>query len=161
MKNLKKLLGCVALVTFSMSLSAQEQVQGFVHQQSKATDYVWPTDQQVLDKLDKWQDQKFGVLFHWGLYSVPGIVESWSICSEDVDWISRKKPLPYDEYKEWYWGLKDSLNPVNFNPEQWADVMQDAGYSPPNITTDFVLTIPSTRTSPLPTEPSRTIRAKT
>lgn len=50
MKNLKKLLGCVALVTFSMSLSAQEQVQGFVHQQSKATDYVWPTDQQVLDK---------------------------------------------------------------------------------------------------------------
>ena len=59
MKNLKKLLGCVALVTFSMSLSAQEQVQGFVHQQSKATDYVWPTDQQVLDKLAKWQDQKF------------------------------------------------------------------------------------------------------
>ena len=47
MKNLKKLLGCVALVTFSMSLSAQEQVQGFVHQQSKATDYVWPTDQQM------------------------------------------------------------------------------------------------------------------
>ena len=110
-----------------MSLSAQEQVQGFVHQQSKATDYVWPTDQQVLDKLAKWQDQKFGVLFHWGLYSVPGIVESWSICSEDVDWISRKGNLPYDEYKKWYWGLKDSLNPVNFNPEQWAEVMQDAG----------------------------------
>lgn len=44
-----------------------------VHERS--TDYEWPTDQQVLDKLDKWQDQKFGVLFHWGLYSVPGIVE--------------------------------------------------------------------------------------
>ena len=73
-----------------MSLRAQDQVQGFVHQQSKATDYVWPTDQQVLAKLAKWQDHKFGVLFHWGLYSVPGIVESWSICSEDVDWISRK-----------------------------------------------------------------------
>lgn len=116
----------MAGAAFALNLHAQ-QVQGFVHKQSEATDYVWPTDQQVLDKLDKWQDQKFGVLFHWGLYSVPGIVESWSICSEDVDWISRKKPLPYDEYKEWYWGLKDSLNPVNFNPEQWADVMQDAG----------------------------------
>ena len=57
MKNLKKLLGCVALVTFSMSLSAQEQVQGFVHQQSKATDYVWPTDQQVLDKLELEQER--------------------------------------------------------------------------------------------------------
>ncbi len=118
MYNLKKLIVCMAGAAFALNLHAQ-QVQGFVHKQSEATDYVWPTDQQVLDKLDKWQDQKFGVLFHWGLYSVPGIVESWSICSEDVDWISRKKPLPYDEYKEWYWGLKDSLNPVNFNPEQW------------------------------------------
>lgn len=79
----------MAGAAFALNLHAQ-QVQGFVHKQSEATDYVWPTDQQVLDKLDKWQDQKFGVLFHWGLYSVPGIVESWSICSEDVDWISRK-----------------------------------------------------------------------
>ena len=112
----------------ALALNVQaQQVQGFVHEQSKATDYVWPTDPQVLEKLDKWQDQKFGVLFHWGLYSVPGIVESWSICSEDVDWITRKENLPYVEYKKWYFGLKDKLNPVNFNPDQWAEVMEDAG----------------------------------
>ena len=52
--------------------------------------YVYPTDTLVLNKLSKWQDLKFGVIFHWGLYSVPGIVESWSICSEDVDWIERQ-----------------------------------------------------------------------
>ncbi len=127
MKQMKYLLsGCVLSALFTLNTHAQ-QVQGFVHEQSKASDYVWPTDQQVLDKLDKWQDQKFGVLFHWGLYSVPGIVESWSICSEDVDWISRREDLSYTEYKDWYFGLKESLNPVNFNPEQWADVMQDAG----------------------------------
>ena len=127
MKSIKYLLaGCLLSAAFVQQAKAQ-QVQGFVHQQSKATDYVWPTDQQVLDKLDKWQDQKFGVLFHWGLYSVPGIVESWSICSEDVDWINRRDDLSYQDYKAWYWGLKESLNPVNFNPEQWADVMQDAG----------------------------------
>ena len=61
------------------------------------------------------------------LYSVPGIVESWSICSEDVDWIPRDTTWTYDEYKKWYWGLKDSFNPVDFNPDQWADVMEDAG----------------------------------
>lgn len=126
MCNFKKLLSCLC-ITFALSINAQQVVQGFVHKQSKSTDYVWPTDQHVLRKLSKWQDQKFGVLFHWGLYSVPGIVESWSICSEDVEWISRKKSLPYDEYKKWYWGLKDSLNPINFNPEQWAYVMCDAG----------------------------------
>jgi len=56
-------------------LIAQEQ-NSYVHQQSEANGYVWPTDQAVLDKLSAWQDLKFGVLFHWGLYSVPGIVES-------------------------------------------------------------------------------------
>ena len=127
MKGIKQLfLSCMLGVGAMTPIQAQ-QVQGFVHEQSKASDYVWPTDQQVLDKLDKWQDQKFGVLFHWGLYSVPGIVESWSICSEDVDWIPRDTTMTYENYKKWYFGLIDKFNPVNFNPEQWADVMQDAG----------------------------------
>ncbi len=106
-----------------MGATAQEQ-NSFVHEQSKASDYVWPTDPEVLAKIDKWQDQKFGVLFHWGIYSVPGIVESWSICSED--WITRNMDN-YEAYKNWYWGLKDKFNPTKFNPEQWADVMEDAG----------------------------------
>ncbi|HAB41799.1 MAG TPA: alpha-L-fucosidase [Porphyromonadaceae bacterium] len=128
MNTFSKLLLLSAITAGSLGARAQEApVQGFVHEQSSADGYVWPTDQAVLDKLDKWQDQKFGVLFHWGLYSVPGIVESWSICSEDVDWIGRKVNLPYDEYKKWYFNLKDSLNPVDFNPEQWADIMDRAG----------------------------------
>lgn len=118
----------VITISLSFSVSAQTlHVQGFVHGQSKVTDYVWPTDEKVLENLSKWRDQKFGVLLHWGLYSVPGIVESWSICSEDVDWIVRNGNMNYDEYKKWYWGLKDSLNPVNFNPDTWADIMKDAG----------------------------------
>ena len=90
----KSALGLVVGTSLALNLSAQEQVEGFVHEQSAASDYVYPTDPQVLEKLDRWQDQKFGVLLHWGLYSVPGIVESWSICSEDEDWISRKNGLP-------------------------------------------------------------------
>lgn len=127
MRNLKRMLYSTVLLSLVLTTNAQTDVQGFVHEQSEASDYVWPDDPLVLAKLDKWQDQKFGVLFHWGLYSVPGIVESWSLCSEDVDWISRRTDMPYDEYKKWYWGLINELNPVNFNPEQWADVMQDAG----------------------------------
>lgn len=93
----------------------------------RSTTYQYPTDPQVLQKLDEWRDLKFGVLFHWGLYCIPGIVESWSICSEDVDWINRRWDIPYDEYKRWYWGLKDVFNPTKFNPSEWADIMQDAG----------------------------------
>lgn len=35
--------------------------------------------------------------------------------------------MTYDEYKKWYWGLKESLNPTQFNPDKWADIMKDAG----------------------------------
>lgn len=125
MKHFKLMMLGLALSTgFTTQIQAQE-AQSFVHQQSNTEDYVWPTDPQVLTKLKHWQDQKFGVLMHWGLYSVPGIVESWSICSED--WIVRERKPTYEEDKAWYWSQKDSLNPVNFDPSKWADVMKKAG----------------------------------
>ena len=125
MKHFKlMMLGLALSAGFTTQTQAQE-AQSFVHQQSNTEDYVWPTDPQVLTKLKHWQDQKFGVLMHWGLYSVPGIVESWSICSEV--WIVRERKPTYEEDKAWYWSQKDSLNPVNFDPSKWADVMKKAG----------------------------------
>lgn len=127
MKNLKICITTLIIASMVSFAEAQERVQGFVHHSSRSSDYQWPSDSLLLDKLDEWRDLKFGVIFHWGLYSLPGIVESWSICSEDVEWISRKKDLPYDEYKKWYFSLKDSLDPVDFDPVLWAEVMEKAG----------------------------------
>lgn len=110
------------LVFLGVSLSGWSQNLA-VHPISNA--YQEPTDPLVLQKLEKWQDQKFGIIIHWGLYAVPGIIESWSICSED--WITRDSTSSYDEYKKWYFGLKDSLNPTRFNPEKWAAVSKRAG----------------------------------
>lgn len=87
--------------------------------------YQWPTDPAVKAKLDKWQDLKFGMIIHWGLYAVPGIVESWTLCSED--WIDRDSNSNYGDYKKWYWGLQKDFNPTKFNPEHWAGVAKDAG----------------------------------
>lgn len=126
-------MNIIKLTTLSLALTASicnvnaqdKNEQSFVHEQSEASDYVWPEDHQVLQNLKHWQDQKFGVLMHWGLYSKAGIVESWSICSED--WIRRERFNDYEKDKQWYWSLKDSLNPVKFNPDLWADVMKKAG----------------------------------
>jgi alpha-L-fucosidase len=79
----------------------------------------------VKAKLEKWRDQKFGMIIHWGLYAVPGMIESWALCSED--WIERDSTQSYDHFKEWYWGLKKDFNPVNFNPEQWSKAAKSAG----------------------------------
>ena len=93
---MKKLI-LILTAAFALSLSSGAQ-NSFVHKTSDG--YEWPTDPAVLEKLDEWQDLKFGVLMHWGLYSVPGIVESWSICNED--WITRPAGSTYEGYKQWY-----------------------------------------------------------
>lgn len=116
----------VLFLAVSSGISAQE-MQGFLHPTSEAAGYIWPTDSAVRDKLRRWQDLKFGVLLHWGLYSVPGIVESWSICSEDVDWIKRRQDMSYEAYKRWYFSLADSLCPTHFEPHEWAALFRDAG----------------------------------
>ena len=116
--------GAGALLAAS-SFAQDAVTNSYVHEQSDANGYVWPTEEAVLKKLDNWQDQKYGVLFHWGLYSLPGICESWPLCDED--WITRPNDCNYEGYKKWYWGLAEALNPSEFNPEQWADIMKKGG----------------------------------
>src|SRR5207248_2729371 len=108
------------IMTYMSTAQAQEQQ---IHPQSKK--YEWPADPNVKEKLEHWRDQKFGMIIHWGLYAVPGMIESWALCSED--WITRDSNVAYDDFKKWYWGLKKDFNPVHFNPEQWALAAKDAG----------------------------------
>lgn len=88
--------------------------------------YYPEKDPFVLQKLEKWQDIKFGLLMHWGPYSQWGVVESWSICAEDEDWCRRKIPN-YDEYKRQYTELPKTFNPVKFAPAKWAKAAKEAG----------------------------------
>jgi alpha-L-fucosidase len=92
--------------------------------------YVPETDPLVIQKLEEWQNIKFGLLMHWGIYSEWGIVESWSICPEDYGWCERKKgnnPDNYFEYKKEYEALQTTFNPEKFDPEKWAKAAKYAG----------------------------------
>ena len=40
--------------------------------------YIKPADTLVQQKIESWQDLKFGLFIHWGTYSQWGVVESWS-----------------------------------------------------------------------------------
>ncbi len=100
-------------------------------QQHEMSQKYYPeTDPLVLEKLEQWQDMKFGLLMHWGTYSQWGIVESWSICPEDYGWCERKKgsnPQNYFEYVKDYENLKTTFNPSKFDPDKWAKAAHDAG----------------------------------
>ncbi len=117
---MKQTIVVLAALVISTIAVAQENE---IHQRSEV--YEWPTDELVVKNLKQWQDLKFGVLFHWGLYSVPGMVESWAICDEN--WITRDTTRTYQQYMDWYFGLADEFKPSKFDPQQWAVACREAG----------------------------------
>lgn len=95
--------------------------------QAKTDDYVPVTDPLVKAKLAQWSDWKFGLILHWGLYSELGIVESWTLCSEDEPWCKRPAGEGYVAWKQRYEKLRTTFNPVKFDPAQWASAAHAAG----------------------------------
>jgi len=119
----RRFRGSCLIVVFALlaSMAAPPPAAG----QGEPT-YVQETDPLVLQKLSEWQDLKLGLLMHWGPYSQWGIVESWSLCSEDVPWCERSMD-DYGEYKKAYEGLQTTFNPTEFDPGRWARAARDAG----------------------------------
>jgi alpha-L-fucosidase len=110
------LLPVLAAAWLGLSVAAQDT----------KSPYVEDPDPLVHAKLDQWQDLKLGLLMHWGTYSQWGIVESWSLCSEDEPWCKRSMD-DYGQYKKAYEALQTTFNPVKFDPERWARAAKDAG----------------------------------
>lgn len=84
---------------------------------------------EVKQQLEKFQDDKLGVIFHWGLYAIAGIVESWQLSEEDT-W-ARKQPWrpTLDQLRQDYWALDKVFDPQKFCPENWASLCKKAGFN--------------------------------
>ncbi len=61
----------------------------------------------------KFQDLKFGLFIHWGVYSILGAGE----------WVMYEKKIPYDSYKR----LAGFFNPQEFNAKEWVAFAKKAG----------------------------------
>jgi alpha-L-fucosidase len=73
------------------------------------------------DSRDWFFEKRYGMFVHWGLYSIPG----WH---EQHQWRGR---VPRAEYIK----LADQWNPKKFNPEEWLDLMEEAGMKYITLTT--------------------------
>ena len=73
------------------------------------------------DGRDWFFESRYGMFVHWGLYSIPG----WH---EQHQWRAR---VPRAEYVK----LADQWNPKKFNPEEWLDLMEEAGMKYITLTT--------------------------
>lgn len=108
----------------------EEVVQQGVHNYSAVDTYVKPTDPAVLEKLEWFQDQKLALMIHWGIYCQLGIVASWALSDKDDDWSRHQVNWTDDgeKFKEQYYALNKSFNPIRFQPEEWAQTAKDCGF---------------------------------
>ena len=106
-----------------------EKRQDIVENKKAQQESYQDLPQAIRDKLEWFQNQKLGIIFHWGLYAQAGIVESWQLSKED-DWARKHGAFRKDlkELRHDYWALNHEFNPVNFDPESWAKAAKYAGF---------------------------------
>jgi alpha-L-fucosidase len=76
----------------------------------------------IANKMEWFADAKLGIFIHWGIYAVNGVDESWSFYNKKIGHEAYMKQLK-------------GFTAKNYNPEQWADIVQAAGAKYAVITT--------------------------
>lgn len=111
-------------------LAQGDNIADGAHGYSSESTWVEPEDRLVKQKLEWFRDQKLGLMIHWGIYSQLGIIESWPLSDEDADW-SRKDcgwEADNEAFRQQYFALNQSFNPVRFQPESWAEIAKENGF---------------------------------
>jgi len=73
--------------------------------------------------LKNFNDNKFGMFIHWGLYSLPAGMWNGEKIDGIGEWIMFRAQIPREEYKK----LCNSFNPVKFNADKWVKAAKMAG----------------------------------
>ncbi len=96
---MKHFIALVIIITFSLStLKAQQNYQ--------------PTAENL--KAREWfQQARFGLFIHWGVYSVLG----------DGEWVMNNQQIPIKSYEK----IPAFFNPTEFNAKEWVDMVKAAG----------------------------------
>ena len=101
-----------------------------MHGCSREDAYQWPKEAAVREKLEWFQDQKLGLMMHFGIYSQLGICESWPLSDGDADWSRSGYSWEKDPevFRQQYRDLNHSFNPVRLQPEEWAEIAARDGF---------------------------------
>jgi len=95
---MKKRISVLAIILMMQSAIAQDK-------------YV--PSQENMEAREWFQNAKFGLFIHWGVYSQLG----------DGEWVMNNQNISIDEYEK----LPAFFNPIAFNADQWVKMAKDAG----------------------------------
>ncbi|MFT4202691.1 MAG: alpha-L-fucosidase [Chitinophagaceae bacterium] len=73
----------------------------------------WGQDGHNLAAKQWFQDARYGMFIHWGLFSLLG----------DGEWVLNNRNIPFDNYKL----LEKSFNPIDFDADRWVEMAKAGG----------------------------------
>jgi alpha-L-fucosidase len=92
-----------------------------------AADKTAPADSESpaakAQRLEWFRHDKFGLLIHWGLYSIPAGYWKGQRSPGIGEWVQHRMKIPNAEYSQ----LAEWFNPIRFDADAWAQLAQDAG----------------------------------
>lgn len=107
------------LLTSALALNGISTAPGTPIKNEGIQGYV-PTEQVALSR-SKFQDDKFGIFIHWGVYSMVGHGE----------WVMSEENINYKDYSI----LPGGFYPGSFNAQEWVSAIKAAGAKYITITT--------------------------
>lgn len=76
-----------------------------------------------MDKFQWFKSAKFGMMVHWGLYSIPAGEWKGQRMPYIGEWLQARFRIPNAEYHQ----LATIFNPIFFNADEWVKLARDAG----------------------------------
>jgi alpha-L-fucosidase len=81
------------------------------------------TKEQRDARMKWWREARFGLVIHWGIYSVPAGTYDGKQIPNIGEWIMNNGKIPVARYANY----AQQFNPTKFNPDEWVTLAQSAG----------------------------------
>ncbi len=113
---MRKVVLFTALLIFVFTLSCKQNTKE-VHADN--------TVKQITDeeRMEWWQESRFGMFIHWGIYSVPAGFYKGEAQTNSAEWIMNKGRIPISEYEK----FAKEFNPTKFNANEFVALAKEAG----------------------------------
>lgn len=113
---MRKIVLFSALIAFVLTSSCKQAPK----QVEAANDVKQITDE---ERMEWWQESRFGMFIHWGIYSVPAGFYKGEAQTNSAEWIMNKGKIPVAEYEK----FAAQFNPTKFDANEFVGLAKEAG----------------------------------
>ncbi len=96
-------------------------VQAGVAAEKQIDYFKTETPEQRAKRMEWFNEARFGLFIHWGVYSVPA--GAWNGKTNYGEWFMEETKMPVSQYEQ----FAAQFNPVKFDAKEWVRMAKDAG----------------------------------